>query len=241
MRTEKQQFSSKEEKVMFPTAPQYKDLWAAATFGAGTLAFVILSIFCFARYSLTIDAVQLPFLSQGAVVGLFGTVLATGGITSFGYFFLLSRFAGTMIAITLVLSVLIQVALGALFLYGGSYFGAVVLISALISAYVFWTWRSKIPFAKVVVKHVTKVVNHYPGLWVVTFTGLVVQLGITTWVVFALIYWYIYIASVPEGVPGAGWATFFILFMHHWLSAVITSSVHMTNSGVMATAYFKGR
>jgi Plasma-membrane choline transporter len=240
MNSEKQH-ANQDAKVMFPTGPQYKDLWAVATFGAGSLAFAILSIWCFARYSLTIDAVQLPFLSQGAVIGLFGTVLATGGLTSFGYFFLLSKFAGTMISITLVLSVIIQICLGGFLLYTGNYFGAILIISAIISGYLFWQWRSKISFAKVVIKHVTKVINYYPGLWVVTFTGLVAQLGITTWVVFALIYWHIYIASVAQGVPGAGWATFFLLFIHHWISAVITSSVHMANSGVMATAYFKGR
>ena len=126
------------DKVKFPTAPQYKDLWAIYAFGLGSLAFVILSIFCFVQYSLN-AAVDLPFLSQGAIVGLFVTVLFVGGMTTFGYFFLLSRFAGTMIKATLVASVVMQLAIGVYFFIDvaiGS--GVIFFLSGIMSGIIFW-------------------------------------------------------------------------------------------------------
>ena len=91
-----------------------------------------------------------------------------------------------MIWITGILMILINIAIGILFVVIGSYIGGgIMLIFTLLYAWLFYSWRSRIPFAKLMLKTVTKVTGQYPATLYTGFVGLVVGLGISALFIFS--------------------------------------------------------
>ena len=87
-------------------------------------------------------------------------------------------FAGKMIWVTGVLSILIWLAAGAFFLVGGALVpGAFMVVFALIYAWLFYSWRHRIPFAKVMLKTVTRVTGQFPATMFSGFIGLCFEVG----------------------------------------------------------------
>ena len=52
---------------------------------------------------------------------------------------------------------------------------------AAIYAWCFWSWRFRIPFAKVMLKTVTSITRRYPALIATAVVALIVQFAFTTW------------------------------------------------------------
>jgi len=117
-----------------------------------------------------------------------------------------------------------------------------------------YTWRSRIPFATVMLNTVTNVTGIFKGTIVIGFAGLLVQ-----------IIWLLLFAATTTGVilrfskethtvcrpgrnghevcrviisPAAYSVSLFCLFSFYWTSQVIKNVVHVTVSGVFGVYYF---
>ena len=89
------------------------------------------------------------------------------------------RFAGTMIWVTGILMILINLAIGIGFLLARNYVGGVImLLFTLLYAWLFYSWRSRIPFAKIMLKSVTSITGQFPATLFAGFVGLLFELGV---------------------------------------------------------------
>ncbi|KAJ3215755.1 putative choline transporter, neither null mutation nor overexpression affects choline transport [Clydaea vesicula] len=233
----------------FVAEPKYKDIWVKAvtelsnTGPSGTKTFKL-------------------NLSTAHLINLIIIAIGGGFVLSLIYFVLMQKFAGTMIKIQSVLFVLSMFGFAAFNLYLGSYVGGgIVFFIALLLAWLFWSWRHRIPFAKVILKTVTKVISKYPGTIVAGLIGLILQ-TIFVAIFFVTVFgWVIRIngpqltASQPNSTtsntsPSGKTNTnngaalyaiyFFLLFSFYWTTQVIKNTVHVTVSGLFATYYFLG-
>lgn len=86
--------------------------------------------------------------------------------------------------------ILINIAVGVFFVIIGSYIGgAIMLVFTLFYAYLFYTWRHRIPFAKLLLKTVTKVTGQYPATLFTGFVGLLFGLGFSALFIFSAGGW----------------------------------------------------
>jgi hypothetical protein len=77
-----------------------------------------------------------------------------------------------------VLMILMNIAIGIYFLFLRIYVGGVImLVLTLIYAWIFYSWRHRIPFAKLLLKTVTRVTGQFPATMFSGFIGLCVELG----------------------------------------------------------------
>ncbi|OUM61319.1 hypothetical protein PIROE2DRAFT_45310 [Piromyces sp. E2] len=116
--------------------------------------------------------------------------------------------------------------------------GVVMIFFALLYGLCFFLWRSRIPFAKVMLSNVTTITRKYPATIFIGFLGCIVgaiwygAIGITL------------VASVTyfnEKIGGACYVIYvFLLFSFYFSSQVINNTVHVIISGVFATYYFRG-
>ena len=101
---------------------------------------------------------------------------------------LMDRFAGKMIIFTGVVMILINLALAVFTMLYGSLFGGIILLLFTLlygttlqtltrTAYLFYSWRHRIPFAKVMLKTVTRVTGQFPATLFSGFLGLILQLA----------------------------------------------------------------
>ncbi|KAJ3395197.1 putative choline transporter, neither null mutation nor overexpression affects choline transport [Lobulomyces angularis] len=253
----------------FVAEPKYKDIWATFLFFIVLIAFGICAYFgiseAVTELSNTGPSGTKTFklnLSTAHLINLIIIAIGGGFVLSLIYFVLMQKFAGTMIKIQSVLFVLSMFGFAAFNLYLGSYVGGgIVFFIALLLAWLFWSWRHRIPFAKVILKTVTKVISKYPGTIVAGLIGLILQ-TIFVAIFFVTVFgWVIRIngpqltASQPNSTtsntsPSGKTNTnngaalyaiyFFLLFSFYWTTQVIKNTVHVTVSGLFATYYFLG-
>jgi hypothetical protein len=146
----------------------------------------------------------------------------------------------------LVLSIAVTVAFAALFAYLGQYFAAVIwLLFAALYAWAYWSWRFRIPFAKVMLKTVTSITKQFPSTILVGVGALLVQFAYCCWWILTLIGLSLANSTVENGNPklshGASYGLYiYSLFTFYWTSQVIGNVVHITVAGLFATVYFKG-
>ena len=77
-----------------------------------------------------------------------------------------------------ILMILINIAFGIFFIIAGSYVGGgIMLILTLVYAWFFYSWRHRIPFAKVMLKTVTRITGQFPSTLFTGFIGLIFGLG----------------------------------------------------------------
>ena len=74
--------------------------------------------------------------------------------------------------------------------------GIILLIFSAIYAYLFWSWRHRIPFAKVMLKTVTRTTGEFPATFFAGFMGLVVSAGFSFLWLFTITGWGV---SVNQG------------------------------------------
>ncbi|KAJ3267489.1 putative choline transporter, neither null mutation nor overexpression affects choline transport, partial [Terramyces sp. JEL0728] len=115
-----------------------------------------------------------------------------------------------------------------------------MLVIACLVAWAYWSWRFRIPFAKVILKTVTSITKQFPGTLVAGVIGLIVQvIFIGWWVVTAVGIFKLENDKVLGS--GATYGVFiFTVFFFYWNSQVIGNAVHITVAGVFATFYFQG-
>ena len=157
------------------------------------------------------------------------TAVAFGAMITGAYFTAIQYFASQMIVTSLVISVLVHLAFAVLlFSVGGIIPGVIMLVLTLLTAYVYYSWRFRIPFAKVMLTTVVTITKRYPGTFVAAIIGLIVGAAMSAWwlvTVIGILIW-----SKTAGAGGYALVVF-CMFFFYWASAVITNSVHLTVSG----------
>ena len=175
-----------------------------------------------------------------------GGAAACAIIAGFGasaiYFFLLQRFAGKMITGSLILTVGLMLASAVFsFAYGNVIGGVLMLLMTALSAYAFYTWRFRIPFAKVLLKSVVSITRQFPATLFAGFVGMVLTAAYS-FVWFAGVAGLVSLVDSNGNSPsGALYALFvYTIFVFYWGVQVIKNSVHLTVSGLFGTVYFMG-
>lgn len=130
--------------------------------------------------------------------------------------------------------------------------GVVFLVFALISAWAYWSMRSRIPFSAEVMTTVIDVMKSYPSTLVVSTIG-----GLVIWafsLLFSATIVSTYIKYDPKtnnpgcSVDGGSCSNakligvlFFVFFAGYYITEVIRNVMHVTISGVYGTWYYLSR
>ena len=166
----------------------YKDLWAlilwiVSLVGFGVVAAVAIKDL---RVDLNGGSTSAPVVAPQDIGYLVAGTTIFGFVLSVIYFVMMQKFASALIKATLVLTVLANIAFAILLfaITSSIIFPIILLVLAAIYAYVFWSWRHRIPFATVMLQTVTKITKKYPATLGVSVVGLIVQLAfLVLWVV----------------------------------------------------------
>lgn len=178
----------------------YKDLWALILFVIFFIGFIAISAFSLHGLSLykTINIQDENLMKTpqvGHVIGVLLTTISVGFALSFGYFMAMKRFAGKMITTSLYASIAVQFLMAILCLVAylkypqqiGYAIGAVVfLLLGILWIWAFQYWKTRIPFARVMLKTVTGVITQYPATLTVGVVALLVQAVFSTWWILTL-------------------------------------------------------
>ncbi|KAG8884398.1 putative choline transporter, neither null mutation nor overexpression affects choline transport [Tulasnella sp. 331] len=116
-------------------------------------------------------------------------LLATGVAFFFSvvYLMLLRTFTSVIMKVTLVLSIVLNIALAVYMWITKYYSGAIIYtIIAVISILCFWGFWSRIPLATLLLQIVIDVANHHKSVYVVAVVGLFVQAAFSVWYVFTV-------------------------------------------------------
>ncbi|TPX40919.1 hypothetical protein SeLEV6574_g06349 [Synchytrium endobioticum] len=226
-----------------------KDLWAAILFLVNLAAFLVAAYFGISHLRLTSPNSPAPATPNPGTVSLtsqqVGTLIAisvgTGFLFTSVYFLAMIKFAGELIHISFWFSIIVNFAMAAYLLYLRQYLiGIIWVLFAFLWAWMYWSWRSRIPFARLLLSSVTALIARFWGTVVTGFIGLV--LG-SAW----YILWILATSGIIQNGQDNHWNSataylvlIFMIFTFYWTSQVIANTVHVTVSGVFATYYFLG-
>lgn len=138
----------------------------------------------------------------------------------------MQRFAGKLIRVTMVLTVVVLVALAAYYAAVGAYVAAIIwFLMAALNAFFLWSWRDRIPFAKIILKTVTNITSQYPATLFTGFVGLVLEAAFTAlWIAsFAGMMQYFDSNKSSNGLRYL--VIVFMLFTLYYVSQVISVSL----------------
>jgi len=161
-------------------------------------------------------------------------------ILTFFYIILVQKFTGKMIMGTLISAILLNIIYGIIVLLtGGTYLCIIPFAMAALISIAFFTWKKRIPFAKVMLKNVITVTKQYPATILIGFIGGVIAI---VWYAFTIITIY---CLFPDKISTErviiGLILFiFLTFSLYFTTEVIKNTIHVTCSGLFATYYFRG-
>lgn len=224
---------------------EWRDLWAAVLFYAhligllGIIGFHLPYIHAFFSNTKNVDhSVALVEIVLGPIVGSF--LLAV--LLIIGFFALVHRAPESIIKATLITSIATSVLMAVLMMAspGGLFVGIFLFFFSIIDAFIFFSWRKKIPFSSILLKTTVEVFKEYPTVWnmpvfsvaasgVFMFAYFVAGAGILLR----------HAASGQEAPdPAVVCCALYLVFSLYWSMEVIKNVVHTTVAGVMATFYF---
>ncbi|KND04289.1 uncharacterized protein SPPG_00024 [Spizellomyces punctatus DAOM BR117] len=236
----------------FNKEPKYKDLWATVLFLLTLLGFAATAVIGIKNIHLSSGNSPENQPNNGSnnnfvvpppkdIAGILISVVGGGFLISAVYFLLMQKFAGKLIKVSMVLTILVMVALGAYYIVAGSTAGGIIVfLIAGLYAFFLWSWRSRIPFAKVLLKTVTSITGQYPATLFVGFVGLILETAFTAlWIAsFAGMMQYFDSDKASNGLRYV--TVVFMLFALYYVTQVISNTIHVTISGLFATYYFMG-
>ncbi|KAJ3125696.1 putative choline transporter, neither null mutation nor overexpression affects choline transport [Nowakowskiella sp. JEL0407] len=171
-----------------------------------------------------------------------GSSVGAAAVFSLIYYFCMQRFTGKMIHVTFILAVLIFAVFAAYMIYIRNYIGGILTgIFALIYAFMYFGMRSRIPFAKVMLRSVCSVTNKYPGMLAVAISGLILSIAYNAlWFAVLMGLFFKFTAYGQTAYGGLYAVLIGLAFSLYWTTQVIYNTIHVSISGVFATYYFLG-
>ncbi|KAJ3348799.1 putative choline transporter, neither null mutation nor overexpression affects choline transport [Allomyces javanicus] len=184
-----------------------------------------------------------------------------GGALSICYLLAMRRFPKKLITVTFWLSVAYFIALGIFsFLFTRAIWtGIVCLVIAVLYMMVWRSYKSRIPFASVMLSTVADVTSKYSGTVFAALLGLIFQLAYVVFWAVAVLTCSIYFGKFNDNssmtttrtvngrtttttnnsMPPLMYPLFvFLLFSYYWTAQVLKNIVHVTVSGVFASFFF---
>ncbi|CAE6491284.1 unnamed protein product [Rhizoctonia solani] len=167
-------------------------------------------------------------------------VTAAGLVFSTIYLLLVRSFTSVILQVTLVLSVAANIAIAVYYWVTKYYSGAIIFtIIAVFGILAYFGMRSRIPLASLLLQVVMDVSKHHKSVYVVAFSGLIVQAALSVWFIFTAIAtyakWTPNNATCGNGSScSSGTVTgliFFELFSYLWTSQVIGNVCLATMAG----------
>ncbi|KAF9199065.1 putative choline transporter, neither null mutation nor overexpression affects choline transport, partial [Haplosporangium sp. Z 27] len=224
----------------FNPKPKYNDIWAFILFLIQLAGFVVLSYFAITTVKNNNSGPLLGFFSVSGLITLCISI-GVGAIFSIAYFLLTQAFPRQVIKTTFALSILAYLAAALYYLYLRIWVaGIIALIFGILYATMWFSWRSRIPFATVMLQTVTSVSKAYPATFLVAFLVLFLQIAYSIYFMAVIAGTYDrYYDTTTNSAPATLYVLLvFCLFSFYWTSQVLSNIGHTTVCGVFATYYF---
>ncbi|KAJ2223405.1 putative choline transporter, neither null mutation nor overexpression affects choline transport [Coemansia sp. RSA 1722] len=243
----------------FNRTPKFRDLWAALLFLAHFALFVVMAaLFIRALPSSAFkNSGNLKFTKDfysWPTMIMWLCVLLVSIVFSVIYLGILQMFAGQMLVISFWFSVIAMIGTGIYYLAAKIWFaGGIMLIFGVLYALMWFSWRHRIPFSKVVLETVCHITRKFPSTMVVSLAFLIVQTAYSAMWSLALAGSFKYMEkyqSCSTHVDRNGrqyqscsnvkeiLAWVYMVFSFYWTSSVILNVLHTTICGTFATFYF---
>ncbi|KAK0667027.1 plasma-membrane choline transporter-domain-containing protein [Cercophora samala] len=248
------------EEVFAVQKPKWNDLWAGVLFLATCAGFVAVSAISIQGYAATrnvnsggLNGQRNSFGLTTHTIWLFGWVLITAIVLSYGYMWVARKFTKQFIWITGVLNVVLGFAT-ALYMLSRRYYsgGIVFLIFAVFQLICFISWRSRIPFSVLMLQTAIDVAKKFGHVYLVSAVGGLLATLFAAWFSVTLVSVYVKYQpdqNNPACRQGAGGCSSgkvigliaFITFAAYWISEWLKNTVHTTIAGVYGSWYFNSR
>ncbi|KAJ2010471.1 putative choline transporter, neither null mutation nor overexpression affects choline transport, partial [Coemansia sp. S85] len=181
-------------------------------------------------------------------------VLLSSIVFSVLYLLFMQMFAGQMLVISFWFSVVVMIGTGAYYLAAKIWFaGALMVIFGIFYALMWFSWRHRIPFSKLVLQTVCRITRQFPSTMVISLVFLILQTAYSAlWsLAFAGSFKYMekyqscslhtdrngrQYQSCSNTLEILAWV--YMVFSFYWTSSVILNVLHTTISGTFATYYF---
>ncbi|KAI9296904.1 DUF580-domain-containing protein, partial [Neoconidiobolus thromboides FSU 785] len=222
----------------FEGKKSFNDVWAAILFIVHLAAFVVLSVFMirainFRSFRNSNDG----FGNYNTFIGL-GSAGVVSGVLGLLYVFLMQLI---LIIISFWFSALLYLAIGAYYIYLRVYVvGVIMMVFAVIYAFLWFSWRSRIPFSTIMLKNVSLFTRHYPGTIFISFIFLVLSIAYTIYWAFTVIFIVVNGRTVQECKTNPALYAIYVFtaFSLYWTTQLLKDITHMTISGTFAADYF---
>ncbi|KAJ2081891.1 putative choline transporter, neither null mutation nor overexpression affects choline transport [Coemansia sp. RSA 988] len=239
--------------------PKFRDWWAALLFLAQFALFIVIGAL-FVK-SLPSSAFKhsgqmrytKDFYSWPTMI-MWLCVLLVSIVFSILYLGLLQMFAGQMLVISFWFAVVSMIGTGVYYLAAKIWFaGAIMLIFGVLYALMWFSWRHRIPFSKLVLEVVCHITRKFPSTIAISVMFLFIQAAYSAFWSLALAGSFKHMeqyqnctnhtdrngrqyqsCSNPKQI--LSWV--FMVFSFYWTTGVILNVLHTTISGTFATFYF---
>ncbi|KAJ1730668.1 putative choline transporter, neither null mutation nor overexpression affects choline transport [Coemansia sp. Benny D160-2] len=240
-------------------APKFRDLWAALLFVAHFALFVVMGALFV--HSLPSSAFQhsgqlrytKTFYSWPTMI-MWLCVLLVSVVFSLAYLCVLQMFAGQMLVISFWFAVVSMIGTGIYYLAARIWFaGAIMLVFGVFYACMWFSWRHRIPFSRVVLQAVCRITRRFPSTIVVSVAFLVIQAAFSAFWSLALAGSFKYMEkyqtcstrsdrngrqyqSCSNTLQVLAWV--YMVLSFYWTSSVILNVLHTTICGTFGTFFF---
>lgn len=276
--------ASSQEYEKFSPRPRFQDWWATVLFILHLLIFLAIAVFAIPQVITALQAGKLSnsssngsnkslasngkggggggggdlILDQGLLTSmLWMTLICVSSSFMLCLLFILfmQYFAGILIVSCLVMSVVLYLGMSVFFILRGAVLpGVLTGVCALLYMVVAYTWRSRIPFATIMLTTIAQVTRKYQGTVIVGIGGLLAQLVWCIFFGFTVMGVVLMFANqttqtcrvLKNGtrvckteITGKAYVIYlYCLFAFYWTNQVIKNVVHVTVSGVFGVFYF---
>ncbi|KAI8149418.1 plasma-membrane choline transporter-domain-containing protein [Fennellomyces sp. T-0311] len=234
------------EKAIRP-ASGWRDVWALILWLLNLGAFIGVSVLALRTYrsnQSTFGSVPSQTQYSGAVFGtgafqIFGLSAVVGFGLSFLYFLLANAFPRFMIIATFIGSIIVYFGV-TIYYFTQHYWSAAIvfLIFSCLYLAAFWWWRSRIPFATVMLETICSITRKHPSSIVAGLVSLIIQTAFSIWFSLVVVGAYQTWFSTTSNNARLNLAMVFLVFSYYWTSQVISYVTHVTLAGLYATVYY---
>ncbi len=190
------------------------------------------------------------FSLNSSTVILFSFVIVISMVLAFLYFCLARMFPKAFIIASLVLNIVIGLATCIYYFTRHYYSAAIVfLVFTLISAFCYWTMRSRIPFARIILEIIIDVTRANPSVLILSLIGCIISAVFSA--LFSVVVVTTYMKFDPnENNPGCSTSggncsqakligvLVFVFFAGYYISEVIKNIIHVSIAGVYGSWYY---
>ncbi|KAJ1963738.1 putative choline transporter, neither null mutation nor overexpression affects choline transport [Dipsacomyces acuminosporus] len=239
--------------------PKFRDLWAAIAFLAQFALFVVLGVL----FIKSLPASSFKYRGQLKYTKEFYSwptmimwlcVLVVSIVVSVLYLLLMQAFAGRMIVISFWFTVIATIGTGVYYLAARIWFaGAIMLIFGVLYALMWFSWRKRIPFSKLVLETVCHVSRKFPSTIVISLVFLIIQAAYSAFWALTFAGSFKYMEKYQScsmhtdrngrryqscSNPKQVLAWVYMVFSFYWTCGVVINVLHTTIAGTFATFYF---